>query len=291
MSKTLKTIGSVVAPITLITALMFYFGLQHAHSYFHYFGVNHTVMGLTTQDYLIRSADGLFVPLTVLAAAVLLSLWTLRLVTGLVPAEKKAAAYRIGALFAVLLGASAATIAIIGLLQPTRFERASAVPGLSLCAGVLLLALASNLYSRGGSARRSATAGWVGIVEWGALFVAVSIGLFWSVTNYSASVGELRAFRTADELEKQPDVLLYSRDRLSVPGATAHERACSPPESSELSYRYRYERLKLVLASDQSYLLLPTNWPAGGGIAIVLPRTESVRLEFMRPDMRQATTC
>src|SRR3712207_2777614 len=58
LPRALRAIGSVVAPASLITALLFYFGVQHAHWYFHYFGINHTVMGLTTQDYLIRSADG-----------------------------------------------------------------------------------------------------------------------------------------------------------------------------------------------------------------------------------------
>jgi hypothetical protein len=291
LTKALKAVGSVVAPITLITALMFYFGVQHAHWYFHYFGINHTVMGLTTQDYLLRSADGLFIPLTGIAAAVLILLWIVRLTTGRLPDDKRLAAQRVGAVVAAAFGIVALVVAIIGMVRPEVFDRALAVPGLCLAAGALLLALASNMHWQGRSGERTALPGWVGLTEWGTLFIVVGIGLFWSVTNYSAAVGETRAYRTALELSAEPDAVLYSKDKLSVPGMTAREIECTQPEQSEAAYRYRYEGLKLVLATDNSFFLLPSDWPAGGGIALVLPRTDSVRLEFLRPDLAQGATC
>src|SRR5918911_1335418 len=39
----LKIAGSIVAPTTLLTALLFYFGLLHAYWFCQYFGVNYTV--------------------------------------------------------------------------------------------------------------------------------------------------------------------------------------------------------------------------------------------------------
>jgi hypothetical protein len=280
LPQALRAIGSVVAPVTLITAVMFYFGVQHAHWYFHYFGVNHTIMGLTTQDYLIRSADGLFVPLTGLAGAILLSLWTIRLATARLPERRKQAAQRAGAVASAVLGAFALIVAVIG-------DRTSALPGLCLSAGVLLMALASNLHWLVKGEERSRLPGWIGLSEWGALFIVVSIGLFWSVTNYSAAVGEERAYSTALKLTSQPEAFLYSRDRLSIPASSAREMVCSQPEGSGDSYRYRYDGLNLVFATADQYMFLPSDWPAGGGIAIVLPRTDPVRLEFLRPDLAQ----
>lgn len=293
LTRTLKGVGSIVAPITLITALMYYFGLQHAHWYFRYFGINHTVMGLTTQDYLLRSADGLFVPLTAAAALILVLLWLYRLVKGrLVESSKAAAVRRVAAVAAAVLGTVGLATAIVGLFSPEHFLFAPAVPGLCLSAGALLLALSSNLHWLIRTDGRTATQGWVGIAEWGALFVVAGIGLFWAVTNYSAAVGETRAYRTALELAGEAEVLMYSKDRLSMPTATAREIVCPLlPERSEAAYEYRYEGLKLVLATDSAYFLLPSDWPAGGGIAIVLPRTESVRMEFMRQDLAEEATC
>ncbi len=291
LSGALRAIGSVVAPVTLITALMFYFGVQHAHWYFQYFGINHTVMGLTTQDYLIRSADGLFVPLTGLAGAILLVLWLLRLATRRFSGRRKRAAQRVGAVVAAVLGTLGLIVAVIGVARPTALGDGSALPGLCLSAGALLIALASNLHWLGRAGGQTPLPAWVGLSEWGALFVVVSIGLFWSVTNYSAAVGETRGYRTALQLAAEPEALLYSKDRLSLPAMSARETLCPQPAESEAAYRYRYEGLRLVFASADQYMLLPSTWPAGGGIAIVLPRTDSVRLEFLRPDLAQGAIC
>jgi len=62
LPRVLRIVGSVVAPTTLLTALMFYFGLLYAVAYYRYFGVNHTVLGLAVQDFLILSADAAVPP-------------------------------------------------------------------------------------------------------------------------------------------------------------------------------------------------------------------------------------
>jgi hypothetical protein len=48
-----RLLGTIVAPTTLLTSLLFYFGWSHAYWYYDYFGVNATLLGLTT-----RSAPG-----------------------------------------------------------------------------------------------------------------------------------------------------------------------------------------------------------------------------------------
>jgi hypothetical protein len=291
LSGALRAIGSVVAPASLITALMFYFGVQHAYWYFQYFGVNHTVMGLTTQDYLIRSADGLFVPLTGLAAVALVSLWIYRLGRGRLSERRKQAVRRAGAMLSAVLGVLALTVAVIGMVRPTALGDADALPGLCLAAGVLLVALASNLHWLVKAEGRPPLPGWVGLAEWGALFIVVSVGLFWSVTNYSAAVGETRGYRSALALSAQPEAILYSKEKLSLPPMSAREIPCTQPDGSEVAYRYRYEGLTLVFATADQYLLLPAAWPGAGGIAVVLPRTDALRLEFVRPDLAQGATC
>ena len=79
VSRALRTVASVAAPTSLLTALLFYFGWSHAFYFFDYFGVNSTVLGLSTQDYLMRSVDGLFVPVTAAASLGLVLLWIRRL--------------------------------------------------------------------------------------------------------------------------------------------------------------------------------------------------------------------
>jgi hypothetical protein len=93
LSQLLTIVGTVVAHTTLLTALLFYFGRLHVTGFFRYLGVNFTVMGLTFEDYMIRSADGLFMPLTVAAASALLALWMHRLLLGVLPLRSRLVSY------------------------------------------------------------------------------------------------------------------------------------------------------------------------------------------------------
>ncbi len=79
MPRAAKLLKEVVAPTTLATGLLFYFGWSHAYWFFDYFGVNSTLLGLGNRDYLMRGLDGLFVPFVVVAGVTLVALWGGRL--------------------------------------------------------------------------------------------------------------------------------------------------------------------------------------------------------------------
>ena len=59
--------GNVIAPATAISALLFYFGYVSSRSQYEYFGLDVDTIGLTTQDFIMRSPQPLLVPLLVLA--------------------------------------------------------------------------------------------------------------------------------------------------------------------------------------------------------------------------------
>ncbi len=59
--------AGIVTPVTLITALLFYFGYVSARSQYEYFGIDVDTIGLSTQDYVMRSPQPLLVPLLVLS--------------------------------------------------------------------------------------------------------------------------------------------------------------------------------------------------------------------------------
>ncbi|HEY4568335.1 MAG TPA: hypothetical protein VIH10_02685, partial [Kribbella sp.] len=67
--------AGIVTPITLLSALLFYFGYVSARSQYEYFGIDVDTIGLSTQDYVMRSPQPLLVPLlviTLLSVAALL---------------------------------------------------------------------------------------------------------------------------------------------------------------------------------------------------------------------------
>jgi hypothetical protein len=281
----LKIVGSIIAPTTLLTALLFYFGVLHAYWFLQYFGVNYTIMGFTAQDYLLRSADGLFVPLTVIAGTALVTVWGYQLVHDRLSARARLKAQRTLLPFTAVVGLVLVCVALTGVIDPEALRAYIAIPGLSLAIGVLLLALTLRLRrsfpaTRKSEATLSAMSAVIVGIEWGAIFLLVSIGLFWSVGDYSAAVGTARGRDVQAALSAWPDAMVYSAQSLNLRGRGVREVQCNSPAGA---YRFRYDGLKLVLQSNGQYFFLPSGWTTTQGVAIVIPRSDSLRLEFAAP--------
>ncbi len=267
LTQLLKIAASIVAPTTFLTGLLFYFGWSHAYQFSNYFGLNSTLLGLTTQDYLMRSVDGLFVPLTVVATVGLVAVWGHTLQHG-----RLLAGSRVLQPVLVFAGLVLFAIGLWGIFARTVFEVHLAVSPLSLATGVLLLAYVSR-------ARRAGTGGpaWLAMVEWAAVIVLVGISLFWVVHEYSVAVGISRAQQLESRLPALPSTVVYSSQSLSLQAPGVREVACEDPDAA---YRFRYEGLKLVMQSGDQYFFLPEAWSREEGVAILMPRSESLRLEF-----------
>jgi hypothetical protein len=282
----LRMVGVVAAPTTLLTSLLFYFGWSHAYWFFDYFGVNSTLLGLTTRDYMMRSLDGLFVPMTVVACAGLLVLWghamlRARLVVGDRPRA-------VGVLLpaAIVAGLALACAGVASVFTRTVLDRYLAAAPLTLAVGVLLLAYAVQLRRSLAAIEGRATAGrpeWVAVAEWAGVFVLVGLSLFWAANDYSAAVGRSRARQLVAELPTYPDAVVYSSRSLSLAARGVRQVRCHDPEAA---YRFRYDGLKLVLQSGDQYLFLPAAWSPADGVAILMPKSDSLRLELVPASAR-----
>ncbi|SOC52233.1 hypothetical protein [Ornithinimicrobium cerasi] len=281
----LKTLASVIAPLSIITALMFYFGLLHAYHFFRQFGIDYTVFDLSTQDYVVRSADGLFIPLAVVCLLVLVVAWVYQLLPDAPPGHVTTAA-RVLVPLLVVVGAVLLLLALWGAVNTndtdTPFEKVRWFPGLALVGGVLALQGATRVHHwvreqapdhRG----RQAHPVWAA-TEWTAVIVLVSTGLFWAVGNYSADVGKLRARSVVTQLPTRPYVTVYADQRLALTTPGVRETACSQEEVAGV--RYRYDGLRMVLQEGGLLFLVPWDYAHGRDTAIVLPRSAAARLEF-----------
>jgi hypothetical protein len=282
LPRVLRIVGSVVAPTTLLTGLLFYFGLLYAVAYYRYFGVNHTVLRLSAQDLLVLSADAAIPPLTFLAVATLLALWLLRLPLHRLSSRTQ----RIGARWlAPVLGAAGAVLAGLALgdaylgiaVFPAGFLEAR---GLSLSIGVLVMAYAGRLRRIAGPARRPRAGGPDALVvaKWTSVFVLVAVGLFWAVGSYAIGTGRGNAQGFTAGLACAPEVVVYSEKSLDLRTAGVREESFSVPGAA---YAYRYPGLRLVPQAGDQYLLLPADWASGDRPALLLPKSGAVRLEFL----------
>src|SRR3954454_12379629 len=115
-----KVVGGIIAPTSLLTGLLFYFGRSRASGYYRYFHVNSTVLNLTTNDYLFDGVDGLFVPIAVACLLALLLLWANRLLLTRVPPRARRRTLRVLVPLAGVTGAVLVVLAFADLLTEGR---------------------------------------------------------------------------------------------------------------------------------------------------------------------------
>lgn len=287
-SRGIKLIGSILGPTTFLTALLLYFGHQHAYWYFDYFGVNATTMGLTTQDYVIRSVDPLFTPVTTAAAVCLVGLWGYRLLRRWLSDAAWQHLLRALRPATAVGGFVLVAVAVAGFVNPVALRPYVGVPGLALASGVLLLVAALRMARTATPRASEREPSTLAAAEWGAIFVLVGIGLFWAVTDYAKAVGTGRGVQQEQALPWTPDVTVYSEKGLGLSAAGVREVTCQAPEAA---YGYRYDGLKLVLEAGDQYFFLPADWNPTDGVAFVIPRGDTVRLEYTAPGQERDGTC
>jgi hypothetical protein len=266
-----RALGIALGSTTALSAIMFYFGWSRAFYFYEYFGVDSSLLGLSFQDYLQLSVDGLFVPLAIAAPVTLALLWARPLLGLLIQGRRRIAIARVARPLAGLLlllnGLSA-------IFVRTPLNRSLLTAPLCLAGGAALLVL--TLRGLRGAAPTA-----VAVTEWTVITVLVGLSLFWAANDYSAAVGRSRAQDLAAQLPAFPDATLYSEKSLSLRHSGVQETRCTDKEAS---YAFRYRGLKLILQSGDQYLFLPATWSPADGVAVLMPRTDATRLEFSRSD-------
>lgn len=274
----------VAAPSTLIPALAFYFGWQVTNAIAGYFGIDPGVLGLSPEDYALRSADALFIPTGALLTAALLAVWSHALVLRHLRAHPHVYRYVTPVLVAIgaglfLLGATAAWG---GLPFTAPFLLPQLSPGVGALLVVYGLALRRRrlrvehrLQRRAHHAGGGSHGHHFPSIVLVALLVVLSV--FWAASDYATALGTGRAEATASQLGQQPGAVVYAQGRLHIEAPGVVETDLGDPGSA---YRYRYSGLRLVFATAETYVLLPAVWSREMGVAVVLPRTTSIRLEF-----------
>jgi hypothetical protein len=277
----LELVTLVVAPTSLLTALAFYFGWKLTESRAAYFGIDHSTLGFSTQDYLLRSADALFVPLGVILFAGLVALALHAFVSDCLARGRHRDALRRAVPMVAVAGAVLFAVGAFGVFRPLPFETHYLVVPLSPGLGIVLLAYAVYLHgqlssSAGGAAapRSRPTPGSLALVLVGLIVV---LSMFWTVSEYADALGRGRAERLEAGLSSRPGVIVFSKEDLGLTGpGVVVERL----RGASSAFRFRYSGLRLLIRSNDKYFLLPEQWTHSTGAAVVLPDAERLRFEF-----------
>jgi hypothetical protein len=269
------TLGStIIAPATLLSTLLFYFGYVSSRAQYRYFGLDVDTVGLSTQDYVMRSPQALLVPLLTLSlggAALLLA----HLAVRRHPPPRWAVR--------VLLG-TAVLVLVTGAVLVVTYAQVGDWPAYPLVTPLLLAAgSAGVLYAirlPGAPVFVAATDADGRALRRGVLafaLVAIVACLFWATATLAEWTGLGNGMRTARELDRLPPVVLDTRERLFLPAGSVEETAL--PQEDESRFRYRYRGLRLLIQGDGRLFLVPDTWSASAS-TIVVPLDDSVRVRF-----------
>jgi hypothetical protein len=194
LHSTIQTVGSVVAPTTLVTALLYYFGWARATATYDHFGIDQSALGFSTQDYVLHSTNSAFRPLSLVLLLGLLAGWLqLRLVRTL---ESRTPAWLLPlvAHSARGVGLLLLLIGLLGRYGPLVYNVTFPVVPLSLATGVLLLTYGGWVQRRWQPARDIArdprlSPPWLTGLRRGLLWAFVIVNLFAAVAGYADERG------------------------------------------------------------------------------------------------------
>jgi hypothetical protein len=279
----LRLAVTVLGPITIVTALLYYYGYVTTYAEYAYFGVNVDLLGYSSADYVLRSGASLFAPLLGLLVLVGLGYWAHVSLAGWDLQTTHPRRARILFWVAITAGAALLFRAALGIVDGNLSAReligtTPAALGLGT-----LLALYSFRFRRarqpasgpGQNSIAFSTVAWV--IGW--CFVIAS--LFWLVNSFASAYGRGIGQDIQKRLIDQPEVILHTSSRLFV-----EAEGLDPPgilcESSidSKEYPYRYINLRLLATSGDFYFLVPVTWTQDRGIVIIVKKSD-VSLQLM----------
>jgi len=278
----LETVGLVVAPTTLLAAVALYFGFVLTASRAAYFGIDHSTLALSRNDYMLRSTDALFVPLGALVLAGLVALAAHSITGGALDRDLRVSELRWVVRILGLVGLLLFAFGVAALFRPPVVTTYYLVPPLSLGIGAALLAYAvyfeRRARARGRSDKGADSGRPLSTLSVVLVSLLVLLSIFWATNEYASALGRGRAQQLAAALSSRPGVVIYSNQRLGITGPGIDEQRLA---GSDLAYQYRYSGLRLLIRSGGKFFMLPTGWTRDQGSVIVLPESRSIRLEFL----------
>lgn len=287
----LKVLGALGGQITLLTALLFYFGWARTAAEAQYLGFDASALQLSTTDYVLRSVDTLFLPLLLLAAVVFSvhiahphivswchdrmdgSLFWLRIAIPLILVTFPLAAWgatRPAPQWWRLVMPLSVTIAVVlclyvALIVRDLRQQGSASP-------------ADSALQRAAASKHEPQPLWLTLQ--GTLAIAlVALCLFWTIGRFATLEGNSVAANFVSSIQQQnaPTVTVLSKYDLRVGDLGVHATQFNDGGT----FHFEYQGLVLFTRSGGNFFLLPLGWTYEHPRVIVVPDNDEVRIYYV----------
>ena len=284
---------SVLAPTTLLTGLLFYFGYVGTRARYEYFGVDLTMVDLSTQELLLAGLEVVYVAALVICFGILIVVAVHAAVWWLLISGAREPAWWVAGLMGVagllLIGRAVVGIAIPGVAAA---ENPPGQTRLALALGPVVVAYSLWIAMRLLIARTSESAEPSTLTRWSAtpmvrmlrrisaaavlsIFV---VGMFSATNSFAWAFGTGRAYDNALHLKDKPEVIVDVRQRLQALPLGVTEISLGQADGE--NFRYRYRGLRLLIASGGKLFLIPEPWTRAGR-TIILPYDNDVRIQLI----------
>jgi hypothetical protein len=271
-------LGAAATPPALVVALAYYFAVKRQETLALHFGIDTSVLGYSTQDYLLRGGDALFLALLCASLMGLVAIAAHVALTRNAQATWPASRLRATSVALEVVGAVLLLIGLVGVFEPLPVN--VVLQSLSFGTGIVLLAYGLYFGSRvrGGGffhqpGRQELDP--LLVTSLALIGIVVFLSVFWATKDLAQALGRGQARRLERSLSTQPGAIVYSERRLYLPGVS--EAALSGG-----GYQFRYTGLRLLVRSAGRYFLIPDGWSRARGVVVVLRDDASMRVEFTR---------
>ncbi|OLT15179.1 hypothetical protein BJF78_16335 [Pseudonocardia sp. CNS-139] len=280
-TRLVEWVTAVAAPLTALTAVLYFFGWTRTNALFRHFGVDPAILDLDVADHLARAAGPAFAPAVALVAGsalyyaldraaphlerLLLSrpvrvrgrLYVLRGPSVLLSYAGVVLLWcgvRIALQLPDVLGVGAAT----GITDPI-------AGALAIAAGALLLSTGVRLLLQP-PVPGPVTARRLPVVARVLLVTAIAVAVFWAAAVYSQRTGESYAAAVDANPAIQPAVVVQTAEPIGLWSATPPDA----PDSPDGRLRYTYTGLRLLIYANDRWVLLTGERNAQGRLTVVI---------------------
>ncbi len=294
-------LGGLGAILTLVTAVLFYFGWARSFAQARAMGIDVSLFGFSSQDYVLQSINYLYVPLLVLLGLGLGWLWLHSRVVALlrsdllaVPRRRElvtswafwltvaAGALAVGSvLFTVETGVPHPPAPVAGLMSRLQDSR-WVVPAV-LVAATLTASYASWIYRSVRPPPAEPVAPlplWQTLLPVALVAGTVVFGGFWALGEFATAVGKGYAQNLANNVAGLPRAVVISPTPLGVEAPGVHEERVGGAGSPGVVYRTT--GLRLLARSGGKILLVHDGWNLSSGTVIVVADREDLSWQFSK---------
>jgi hypothetical protein len=273
----LATLGP---PITVVTALMHYFGWSRADVQAAAMGLDVTLFGYSPQDYVIRSVSTLYVPLLVTGAVALGWLALHRRIVEALPEEPRPrrSPLRMAGWSVLATGLLAAAGAVAVAMADD--QRGPVFTPLVLASGAAVATYGAWIVRATSPAGRPVPP-WQQALRALLTSAVITLALFWQMSNYAGVVARGYVDDLVASVADLPRVWAYSPTPLGIEAPGVHEDVIGDESATEGDdARHRTSGLRLLTRSGGRLFLLHEGWTPQTGTVVLLPDDGTIRWQF-----------